>query len=106
MRASGRRPRGDDNAVTRLTLRLWQTAEVHSTMAAAAADQPVFSATNLIILLVAAAIFYPLQKKVRDVVSRRRRERWAEQDRLAEMERDADMGQEQQDGPPPGHDPL
>jgi len=104
VRPHGQRPRGDDIAVTRLTLRLWQTAEVHSTIPAAAADQSVFSATNLIILLVAAAIFYPLQKKVRDVVSRRRRERWAEQDRLAEMEQEQE--QEQQDGPPPGHDPL
>ena len=59
------------------------------TLATAAAGQPGFSPVNLIILLVAVALLYPLQKKLRESVSRRRRERWAEEDRLAQLERDA-----------------
>lgn len=66
-----------------------------ATLATATSNQPTFSATNLIILLVVAAVVYPLQKKLRQVVSRRRKERWAEEDRLAELER------EQQDRPQP-----
>lgn len=53
----------------------------------AAAQQPVFSLTNLIILGVVVAVVYPLQKKLRETVSRRRLERWAEEDRRAELER-------------------
>ncbi|GAA5017850.1 hypothetical protein GCM10023258_04340 [Terrabacter aeriphilus] len=48
---------------------------------------PVLNPTNLLILLVVGAVLYPLQKKLREAVSRRRRERWAEEDRLAELER-------------------
>ena len=55
---------------------------------------PVFSATNLVILIIVAAVLYPVQKKLRESVSRRRRERWAEEERLAELER------EERDGPP------
>ncbi|MGO4600102.1 hypothetical protein [Terrabacter sp. 2RAF25] len=66
-----------------------------ATLATATSNQPTFSATNLIILLVVAAVVYPLQKKLREVVSRRRKERWAEEDRRAELER------EQPDGPRP-----
>ncbi|EWT00137.1 hypothetical protein N865_18145 [Intrasporangium oryzae NRRL B-24470] len=36
-----------------------------------------FSPTGLIIVLVVAAIVYPLQKKLRESVSRERKERWA-----------------------------
>ncbi|MEW1955009.1 hypothetical protein [Terrabacter sp. NPDC080008] len=53
----------------------------------AAAQQPVFPVQNLIILAIVAAVVYPLQKKLRESVSRRRRERWAEEDRQAELER-------------------
>lgn len=53
-----------------------------ATLPSATADQPVFSVANLVILIVAAAILYPLQKKLREAVSRRRRERWAEEERL------------------------
>ena len=53
----------------------------------AAAQQPIFPVQNLIILAIVAAVVYPLQKKLRETVSRRRRERWAEEDRLAELER-------------------
>jgi hypothetical protein len=69
---------------------------VLATLLTATADQPVFSVANLVILIVVAAIVYPLQKKLRQVVSRRRRERWAEEDRVAELER------EQADQPAPG----
>ena len=67
-----------------------------ATLQAATTAPPVFSATNLVIL---GAIFYPLQKKLRESVSRRRRERWAEQDRLAELER------EERDRPPSTDEP-
>ncbi|GAA2026407.1 hypothetical protein GCM10009740_15250 [Terrabacter terrae] len=43
--------------------------------------------TNLIILGIVAAVVYPLQKKLRETISRRRLERWAEEDRQAELER-------------------
>jgi hypothetical protein len=66
---------------------------VLATLATATSNAPSFSVTNLIILIVVAAVVYPLQKKLRQSVSRRRRERWAEEDRLAELER------EQQDRP-------
>ncbi len=64
----------------------------------AAAQQPVFPVQNLIILAIVAAVVYPLQKKLRETVSRRRRERWAEEERQAELER------EQQDAPRSGDD--
>ncbi|MFM6850884.1 MAG: hypothetical protein ACKOVB_17465 [Terrabacter sp.] len=64
-----------------------------ATLATATSNQPSFSVTNLIILIVVAAVVYPLQKKLRESVSRRRKERWAEKDRLADLQRD------QQDGP-------
>jgi hypothetical protein len=60
---------------------------VFATLTTATAEQPVFSVANLVILIVVAAILYPLQKKLRQVVSRRRRERWAEEDRRANLER-------------------
>jgi len=62
---------------------------VLATLPTATTAQPVFSVTNLVILVILGAIFYPLQKKLRESVSRRRRERWAEEDRLAELEREA-----------------
>ena len=67
-----------------------------ATLPTASADQPAFSVANLVILVVVAAILYPLQKKLRQVVSRRRRERWAEEEGRAERE--------QADGPAPGDD--
>jgi hypothetical protein len=66
---------------------------VLATLTTATSSPPVFSVTNLVILIIVAAVLYPLQKKLRETVSRRRRERWAEEDRLAELER------EQQDRP-------
>ena len=57
-----------------------------ATLPSATNNAPAFSVTNLVILLVVAAIVYPLQKKLRETVSRRRRERWAEEDRLAQTE--------------------
>ncbi|GAA2742921.1 hypothetical protein GCM10009868_14800 [Terrabacter aerolatus] len=59
-----------------------------ATLATATPDQTFFSVTNLVIFIVVAAIFYPLQKKLRETVSRRRRERWAQEDQLAGRERD------------------
>ncbi|WP_344255570.1 hypothetical protein [Terrabacter carboxydivorans] len=53
-----------------------------ATLPTATTDQTFFSVTNLVILIVVAAIFYPLQKKLRETVSRRRRERWAEEEGL------------------------
>ena len=58
-----------------------------------ATNPPVFSVTTLVILIIVAAVVYPLQKKLRESVSRRRRERWAEEDRLAQRELD------ERDGP-------
>lgn len=54
-----------------------------ATLPSATNNPPVFSVTNLVILIVVAVVVYPLQKKLRESVSRRRRERWAEEDRLA-----------------------
>lgn len=46
-----------------------------------AADDPNgFRWSNLVVLLVVAAIFYPIQKRIRATVSQRRKERWAEHD--------------------------
>ena len=59
---------------------------------------PVFNATNLVILIIVAAVLYPLQKKLRETVSRRRLERWAEEDRQAELER------QKRDAAPPSDD--
>jgi hypothetical protein len=73
---------------------------VFATLPTASADQPVFSVANLVILVIVAAIVYPLQKKLREVVSRRRRERWAEEDRRTELERG------QADRPAPRDDEL
>ena len=64
-----------------------------ATLATATSNQSSFSMTNLIILILVAAVVYPLQKKLRESVSRRRKEQWAEKDRLAGPERD------EQDGP-------
>ena len=67
-----------------------------ATLPTASADQPAFSVANLVLLVVVAAILYPLQKKLRQVVSRRRRERWAEEEGRTERE--------QADDPAPGDD--
>ncbi len=45
-----------------------------------------FPVQGLITLLVAAVIFYPVQKKVREVARRRRRERWAQEGLLTQEE--------------------
>jgi hypothetical protein len=71
-------------AATVRRLRLWHTAVVLATLAVATPSQPGFSFANLLILAVAVAVLYPVQKKIREVASRRRRERWARQDRDAE----------------------
>ncbi|HET7800601.1 MAG TPA: hypothetical protein VFL38_09280 [Humibacillus xanthopallidus] len=55
-----------------------------ATLPVATSSQPGFSFANLLILAVAVAVLYPVQKKIREVASRRRRERWAREDREAE----------------------
>jgi hypothetical protein len=64
-------------AATSRRLRLWHTAGVLAALPVATSNQPGFSFTNLLILAVVIAVFYPVQKKIREVASRRRRERWA-----------------------------
>jgi flagellar biosynthesis/type III secretory pathway M-ring protein FliF/YscJ len=59
---------------------------VLATLPTATTEQTVFSVTNLVILIVVAAVFYPLQKKLRETVSRRRRERWEAEERDAQRE--------------------
>jgi hypothetical protein len=54
---------------------------VFANLSAATGSSTAFSWTSIIILLVAAAIFYPVQKRLRENVSKRRKERWAEEDR-------------------------
>jgi hypothetical protein len=61
-------------------LRLWHTAGVLATLPVAAPSQPGFSFANLLILAVVVAVLYPVQKKIREVASRRRRERWAQEE--------------------------
>jgi hypothetical protein len=61
---------------------------VLATLPTATNDQPLISVTNLVILIIVAAVFYPLQKKIRDTVSRRRRERWAEEEGATEHDLD------------------
>ena len=53
-------------------------------LSTATGSPATFSWTSVIILLVAAAIFYPVQKWLRERVSTRRKERWAEEDRQAQ----------------------
>ncbi len=69
-----------------------------ATLPTAATDQPILSVTNLVILIVVAAVVYPLQKKIRETVSRGRRERWAEEEQVAARdldERDRPDGESQ-----------
>ena len=54
-----------------------------ATLPVAASNQTGFSFANLLILAVIVAVLYPVQKKIRDTASRRRRERWAREDREA-----------------------
>jgi len=70
-------------AATPGRLRLWHTAGVLATLPVAAPNQTGFSFANLLILAVVIAVLYPVQKKIRETASRRRRERWAEEDRAA-----------------------
>ena len=67
-------------AATSRRLRLWHTAGVLAALPVATSNQPGFSFTNLLILAVVIAVFYPVQKKIREVASRRRRERWAQEE--------------------------
>jgi hypothetical protein len=69
---------------------------VLASLATATSNPPVFPVANLVILIVVAAVVYPLQKKLRETVSRRRKERWAEEDRLAELAREE---QDRPEGP-------
>ena len=57
-----------------------------ATLLTATNEQPLFSVPNLVIFIVVAAVFYPIQKKIRETVSRRRRERWAEEEQLTEQD--------------------
>ncbi|OFE14544.1 hypothetical protein BA895_09275 [Humibacillus sp. DSM 29435] len=63
-----------------------------------------FPVQGLITLLVVAVIFYPVQKKVREVARRRRRERWAQEGLLTQEELHGDdelsPGGPEQDSPP------
>lgn len=70
------------------------------TLATATGATPRFSWSNLIILLVIAAVFYPLQKKLRESVSRRRKERWAQEDSQAQEK--LRLRDQQDAGRPPG----
>lgn len=87
-------------AATPGRLRLWHTAGVLATLPVAAPEQTGFSFTNLLILAVVIAVLYPVQKKIRETASRRRRERWAEEDRAAEQLRRRDRD----DSPGQGRD--
>ncbi len=61
-----------------------------------------FPVQGLITLLVAAVIFYPVQKKVREAASRRRRERWEQEGLLTQEEQ---RGADGKDGVEPATDP-
>ena len=87
-------------AATPGRLRLWHTAGVLATLPVAAPNQTGFSFANLLILAVVIAVLYPVQKKIRETASRRRRERWAEEDRAAEQLRRRDRD----DSPGQGRD--
>lgn len=65
--------------VTDPTVRLWHTARVLTTLMAQTHDGP-FTVTGLIIVLIVFAVVWPLQRRLRDSVSRRRRERWAQEE--------------------------
>ena len=43
-----------------------------------------FSFTTLLVLALIIAVVYPVQKKIRDTLSRRRRERWAREDAVVQ----------------------
>ena len=88
------------DAATPGRLRLWHTAGVLATLPVAAPNQTGFSFANLLILAVVIAVLYPVQKKIRETASRRRRERWAEEDRAAEQLRRRDRD----DSPGQGRD--
>ena len=87
-------------AATPGRLRLWHTAGVLATLPVAAPNQTGFSFANLLILAVVIAVLYPVQKKIRETASRRRRECWAEEDRAAEQLRRRDRD----DSPGQGRD--
>jgi type III secretory pathway component EscV len=85
-------------AATSRRLRLWHTAGVLAALPVATSNQPGFSFTNLLILAVVIAVFYPVQKKIREVASRRRRERWAQEE--AQQQRATPRGEEERPDPP------
>ncbi|MBB2985505.1 hypothetical protein [Terracoccus luteus] len=61
-------------------------------LAGAAQQSTGFSVGALITLLVVAAVVYPLQKRLREKLSRERRARYLEEDRLAAERRDRESG--------------
>lgn len=73
--------------VTNPTVRLWHTALVLTTLIAQTRDGTPFPVTGLVIVLVVFAVVWPLQRWLRDSVSRRRRERWAQEGAEAELDR-------------------
>ena len=85
-------------AATSRRVRLWHTAGVLAALPVATSNQPGFSFTNLLILLAVIAVFYPVQKKIREVVSRRRHERWAQEE--AQQQRATPRGEEERPDPP------
>ena len=67
-----------------------------ATLPVAAPEQNGFSFTNLLILVIVIAVLYPVQKKIRDTLSRQRRERWAREDAAAQ----ARLEQQNREDPP------
>ena len=55
-----------------------------ATLPVAAPAQNGFPFINLLILALVIAVLYPVQKRLRDTLSRRRRERWAREDDAAQ----------------------
>ncbi|MDN5790557.1 MAG: hypothetical protein L0H25_06800 [Micrococcales bacterium] len=53
---------------------------MHTVMLTQAGTQGGFSWSGLVIVLIAFAVFYPLQARLRTTLSERRRRRWAEQE--------------------------
>lgn len=58
-------------------LRLWHTAGVVVALLSQTPANTGFSVTGLIFVAIFFALAYPLQKRLRETASRRRKERWA-----------------------------
>ncbi|GAB3074649.1 hypothetical protein GCM10027053_45590 [Intrasporangium mesophilum] len=71
-------------------------------LASATGSPTTFTWANIIILLAAVVILYPLQKWLRGSVSKRRKERWAEEDRQAQERMRLQEEQQAQQGPATG----